>query len=102
YDEDHLQVDDIPEPKLQGPHDVIVRVGAAGLCRTALPSLERVCRATLARELPYALGHENAVWVHEVGESVTAVQPGDTVILHPKASCGVCAACRKGEDMHCT
>jgi NAD+-dependent secondary alcohol dehydrogenase Adh1 len=101
YDEDHLHIDDIPEPKLQGPHDVIVRIGAAGLCRTDLHIIEGVWRGTLDPELPYTLGHENAGWVHEVGDSVTAVQPGDTVILHPKASCGVCAGCRRGEDMYC-
>jgi NAD+-dependent secondary alcohol dehydrogenase Adh1 len=51
--------------------------------------------------LPYILGHENAGWVHEVGEAVTNVQPGDTVILHPTPTCGLCHACRAGDDMHC-
>jgi NAD+-dependent secondary alcohol dehydrogenase Adh1 len=51
--------------------------------------------------LPYILGHENAGWVQEVGSEVTNVQPGDTVILHPLASCGLCHACRAGDDMHC-
>jgi NAD+-dependent secondary alcohol dehydrogenase Adh1 len=51
--------------------------------------------------LPYTPGHENAGWVDSVGEGVTHVQPGDTVILHPVTTCGLCYACRAGNDMHC-
>jgi NAD+-dependent secondary alcohol dehydrogenase Adh1 len=51
--------------------------------------------------LPYVLGHENAGWVHEVGSAVTNVAVGDTVILHPTTTCGLCHACRAGNDMHC-
>ena len=41
-------------------------------------------------------------WVHEVGSAVTNVAVGDTVILHPTTTCGLCRACRAGDDMHCT
>jgi NAD+-dependent secondary alcohol dehydrogenase Adh1 len=51
--------------------------------------------------LPYTLGHENAGWVHEIGSAVTNVAVGDTVILHPTPTCGLCRACRAGDDMHC-
>jgi NAD+-dependent secondary alcohol dehydrogenase Adh1 len=51
--------------------------------------------------LPYVIGHENAGWVHEVGEGVSNVAVGDTVILHPQPSCGLCLPCRAGNDMHC-
>jgi NAD+-dependent secondary alcohol dehydrogenase Adh1 len=39
--------------------------------------------------------------VHEVGAAVTNVEVGDTVILHPTPTCGLCRACRAGDDMHC-
>ena len=39
--------------------------------------------------------------MHEIGEGVTNVAVGDTVILHPQPSCGLCLACRAGNDMHC-
>jgi NAD+-dependent secondary alcohol dehydrogenase Adh1 len=52
--------------------------------------------------LPYTIGHENAGWVHEVGSAVTNVAVGDTVILHPQPSCGLCHACRAGHDMQCS
>jgi NAD+-dependent secondary alcohol dehydrogenase Adh1 len=51
--------------------------------------------------LPYILGHENAGWVHEVGSAVTNVAVGDTVILHPTPTCGLCRASRAGDDLHC-
>ena len=54
-----------------------------------------------APTLPYTLGHENAGWVHEVGSAVSSVAVGDTVILHPTPTCGLCRACRAGDDMHC-
>lgn len=52
-------------------------------------------------ELPYTIGHENAGWVHAVGDAVTNVKVGDKVILHPLVTCGLCRACRFGDDVHC-
>jgi NAD+-dependent secondary alcohol dehydrogenase Adh1 len=95
-------VDEIAEPKLEGPLDVIVKVGGAGVCRTDLHILEGQWAEAMSPELPYVIGHENAGWVHEVGPGVTNVAPGDTVILHPQPSCGLCLNCRAGRDMHCT
>jgi NAD+-dependent secondary alcohol dehydrogenase Adh1 len=94
-------VDDIPEPKIAGPLDVIVKIGGAGVCRTDLHIIEGQWEAAMNPSLPYVLGHENAGWVHEVGSAVTNVAPGDTVILHPTPTCGLCHACRAGDDMHC-
>lgn len=102
YADDHLRIDDIDEPKIEAPHDVIVRIGGAGLCRTDLHIIEGILKDTFPDlRLPYTLGHENSGWVEEVGSSVTSVNPGDPVIVHPKRSCGVCLACRRGEDMYC-
>jgi len=94
-------IDDIPEPKLQGPLDVIVKVGGAGVCRTDLHIVNGDWAQAMNPDLPYVIGHENAGWVHEIGEGVTNVAVGDTVILHPQPSCGLCLACRAGNDMHC-
>jgi NAD+-dependent secondary alcohol dehydrogenase Adh1 len=100
YHEDPL-VDDIGEPTLSGPLDVIVKIGGAGVCRTDLHILEGQWADLQNPDLPYVIGHENAGWVHEVGEGVTNVAVGDTVILHPQPSCGLCMACRSGRDMQC-
>jgi NAD+-dependent secondary alcohol dehydrogenase Adh1 len=94
-------VDDVPEPKIAGPLDVIVKVGGAGVCRTDLHIIEGQWDAAMGTPLPYVLGHENAGWVHEIGSAVTSLAVGDTVILHPTPTCGLCRACRAGQDMHC-
>src|ERR1700689_3539402 len=95
-------IDDVPEPKISGPHDVIVKIGGAGGCRTDLKNMEGEWGAAMGTPLPYILGHENAGWVHEIGPGVPNVAVGDTVILHPLVTCGLCRACRAGDDMHCS
>ena len=94
-------VDEVAEPKIVGPWDVIVDVGAAGLCRTDLHINEGQWDPIQHPSLPYILGHENAGWVREIGSAVSNVAVGDTVIMHPLTSCGLCPACRIGQDSHC-
>jgi len=96
-----LKLDEADEPKVDGPLDVVVRIGAAGLCRTDLHIQEGQWAEKSQVELPYTPGHENAGWIHEVGSAVTNVEVGDTVIVHPFITCGLCRACRAGDDMHC-
>jgi NAD+-dependent secondary alcohol dehydrogenase Adh1 len=96
-----LQLEETDEPKAAGPLDVVVRIGAAGLCRTDLHIQEGQWAEKSQVELPYTPGHENAGWIHEVGAAVTNVEVGDTVIVHPFITCGLCRPCRAGDDMHC-
>jgi len=94
-------IDEVPEPSVESPLDVVVKIGGAGVCRTDLHIIEGQWAERTQTVLPYTLGHENAGWVHEVGSGVTNVAVGDTVILHPAPSCGLCRPCRAGDDMHC-
>jgi NAD+-dependent secondary alcohol dehydrogenase Adh1 len=55
-------LDDVPEPGIAGPLDVIVEIGGAGLCRTDLHILEGQWAEKSNVTLPYVLGHENAGW----------------------------------------
>ncbi len=100
YDE-RPTVEDVPEPTVRGPYDVVVQVGGAGLCRTDLHIVEGQWAERSNVALPYTLGHENAGWIREVGSAVEHLAPGDTVILHPLVTCGFCRACRAGDDVHC-
>ena len=100
--QEHPKVEEVAEPKITGPHDVIVRIGGAGLCRTDLHIIEGQMAELSGVSLPYTIGHENAGWVQEVGSAVSNVAVGDTVIVHPLITCGFCRACRAGNDMHCT
>jgi len=98
---DPLALDEVEEPRAVEPLDVVVRIGAAGLCRTDLHIQEGQWAEKSGVTLPYTLGHENAGWIHEVGSGVTNVEVGDTVIVHPYITCGLCGPCRRGDDMHC-
>jgi len=96
-----VRIVDVPDPKIDGPMDVIVKIGGAGVCGTD-NNIQRGL-ASPSPKLPYTLGHENAGWIEEVGAVAASVgmNRGDPVILHPLISCGLCRACRAGNDMHC-
>lgn len=95
-------VDEVPQPDLQGPQDVLVRIGGAGVCRTDLHLIDGWFKDLLPPvEIPLTLGHENAGWVEAVGDAVTSTRVGQAVIVHPLRTCGVCWGCRHGEDMYC-
>ncbi|MFI0352932.1 alcohol dehydrogenase catalytic domain-containing protein [Actinomadura sp. 9N407] len=94
-------LDDVPDPSVQGPHDVVVQVQGAGVCRTDLHIIEGQWAEKSGVSLPYVIGHENAGRVAEVGPAVTNVEVGDKAILHPLVTCGLCTACRAGDDVHC-
>jgi NAD+-dependent secondary alcohol dehydrogenase Adh1 len=96
------KIEEVAEPKITGPWDVIVRIGGAGLCRTDLHIIEGQWAEKSQVKLPYTIGHENAGWVEAIGSAVSNVAVGDTVIMHPLITCGLCRACRAGDDVHCT
>jgi NAD+-dependent secondary alcohol dehydrogenase Adh1 len=96
-----LELVDRPVPEVARPSDVLVRVGGAGVCATDLHAIDGLMEAA-GVSLPRVLGHENAGWVEEVGDGVTTVARGDAVVVYPPFSCGLCVACRRGNDMHCT
>jgi NAD+-dependent secondary alcohol dehydrogenase Adh1 len=95
-----VSYEDVPDPAITNPNDVIVRVGGAGVCRTDLHIVEGIWRDKSNVKLPYIMGHENAGWVEAVGKAVTGVKVGDSVICHPLVTSGHCLACRRGNDMH--
>ncbi|WP_190816354.1 NAD(P)-dependent alcohol dehydrogenase [Saccharopolyspora pogona] len=96
-----LRLTEVPTPEVTGPYDVIVRIGGAGVCRTDIHILEGQWAEKTGVALPYTIGHENAGWVHAVGSAVTNVAEGEKVIVHPLITCGLCRACRFGDDVHC-
>ena len=96
-----LKLDSVEEPKARRAAGRVVRIGAAGLCRTDLHIQEGQWAEKSGVDAALHTGHENAGWIEEVGSAVTNVEVGDTVIVHPYISCGLCGPCRSGDDMHC-
>ena len=92
--------EDVSDPAIKGPNDVIVRIGGAGVCRTDLHIIEGIWRSKVQVNLPHIMGHENAGWIEELGAGVTHLRVGDPVICHPLITSGHCLACRRGDDMH--
>lgn len=99
--ENFVTYEDVPDPKIENPNDVIVKVGGAGVCRTDLHIVEGIWRDQgVEPGLPYIMGHENAGWVEEVGSAVEGIKKGDPVICHPLATSGHHLIARRGNDMH--
>ncbi len=100
--EQFVRYTDVEDPRIDGPNDVIVRIGGAGVCRTDLHIVEGIWRSKVEVRLPYIMGHENAGWVEAIGRGVEGVKVGDAVVCHPLVTSGHCLACRRGDDMHAT
>jgi alcohol dehydrogenase len=80
-----------------GPGEVLVKIGAAGLCHSDLSVID----GNRPRPTPMVLGHEAAGIVQEVGRDVTDLQPGDHVALVFVPSCGHCLPCASGRPALC-
>jgi propanol-preferring alcohol dehydrogenase len=92
-----LELHEIPVPE-PGPHDVLIRVQAAGICHSDAHYRAGV---SPAGPLPLTLGHEVAGIIERAGESVIAFQPGERVCAHYLATCGSCAWCGGGHEQFC-
>jgi 2-desacetyl-2-hydroxyethyl bacteriochlorophyllide A dehydrogenase len=92
-----LTVTEVPDP-VPAPGEVVVRTGAAGVCRTDLKVLDGVIPTV---PLPLIPGHELAGEVVAVGEGVDAGQVGARVLVGLDLSCGICQYCSRGELDHC-
>jgi alcohol dehydrogenase len=80
-----------------GRDEVLVRIGAAGLCHSDLS----VINGDRPRPLPMALGHEAAGVVEEVGEGVADLARGEHVVMVFMPSCGHCLPCAEGRPALC-
>jgi len=97
---DRLEVrDDVPVPALRAPGDVRVRIAAAALNHLDLFTLGGLPGVTITP--PWVMGADGTGVVDEVGAAVTAVRPGDTVIINPGISDRTCEYCLAGEQSLC-
>jgi S-(hydroxymethyl)glutathione dehydrogenase/alcohol dehydrogenase len=91
-----LQIEEVRTTK-PGPHEVLVRTAAAGVCHSDLHFIEGAYRI----RLPVILGHESAGVVEQVGSEVRSAEPGDHVITCPSVYCGHCEHCLTGRMSLC-
>lgn len=89
---------DVPDPRIQNPSDVIVKVDTTTICGTDLHILKGDVPAVARGRV---LGHEGVGTITETGSSVTSLNVGDRVIISCIKSCGHCSNCRNGLYSHC-
>jgi len=92
-----VEVRQVPIPSV-GPTEVLVKVGAAGICHSDLHLLHFPVKI---REEPLTLGHEIAGTVAAVGAQVTGIADGDRGVVYLCWSCGVCRECVSGNENVC-
>ncbi len=93
-----LRVEKVPDPAIEEPTDLIVRVTSSGICGSDLHLYEVLGPFLDSGDI---LGHEAMGIVEEVGPEVTAVRPGDRVVVPFNISCGSCYMCGQGLQSQC-
>ena len=93
-----VRVDTVPDPRIQDPTDVVVRITTSGLCGSDLHLYEVLGPFLDAGDI---LGHEPMGIVEEVGPGVTELQVGDRVVVPFNVSCGTCFMCSDGLHSQC-
>ena len=91
---------EVPDPA-PGPGEVVIRIGGAGACHSDLHLMHDFEGGLLPWNPPFTLGHENAGWVHAVGDGVTRLQSGQPVAVYGPWGCGTCARCSVGIENYC-
>src|SRR6266508_5120414 len=93
-------IENVPVPALE-QGEVLVRVGACGICGTDLKIVAGVYKGSWPPSLPFIQGHEWAGTVAAVGDGATGLQVGDRVAAENHKGCGMCANCRRGRYNLC-
>jgi alcohol dehydrogenase, propanol-preferring len=88
----------VPDP---GPGQVLVKVGAAGLCHSDLHVIHEFDEGSMNASPPFTLGHENAGWVEALGPGARGIEVGEPVAVFGSLGCGVCAHCQTGDENLC-
>ena len=91
---------EIPQPE-PGPGQVLIRVGAAGICHSDLHVIHEFDAGVFNAELPFTLGHESAGWVEALGPGASGIEVGEAVAVYGPLGCGRCAHCQTGDENLC-
>ena len=92
-----VRVEEVPEPRIQDPCDVIVRVSASAICGSDL----HIYNGLIPQLRPMILGHEFMGIVTEIGSGISSLKPGDRVVVPFPIACGRCFFCEHGQPTHC-
>jgi propanol-preferring alcohol dehydrogenase len=98
-----LVLQQTPKPKIIHGEQVLVKVGATGLCHSDLHLVNGDWKKSIPLQLPKIPGHEIAGWIEEIGDSVPEglLQKGDKVAVFGGWGCGICTQCKNGNEQLC-
>ena len=92
-----VSVDNVPDPKIEKPDDVILRVTSTAICGSDL----HIYNGFFPQTKDMILGHEFMGIVEDTGSGVTKLQRGDRVVVPFPVACGGCFFCQLGLPGHC-
>ncbi|GAA3741371.1 glutathione-independent formaldehyde dehydrogenase [Spinactinospora alkalitolerans] len=92
-----VAVQEVPDPRIEDPTDVLVRITSSAICGSDLHMYEGRTEA----EPGIVFGHENMGVVEEIGSAVTSVSRGDRVVMPFNVACGFCRNCQAGFTGFC-
>jgi threonine dehydrogenase-like Zn-dependent dehydrogenase len=93
-----VRVDSVPDPRIEQPNDIVIKVTSSGICGSDLHLYEVLGPFMSEGDI---LGHEPMGIVEEVGADITNVRPGDRVVIPFNISCGHCWMCGQGLMTQC-
>jgi threonine dehydrogenase-like Zn-dependent dehydrogenase len=96
----HVRVEDVPDPSIVEPTDVIVKTRTTSICGSDLYLYLGEADALVAKGRT-TIGHEIVGEVVEVGDNVARFRVGDRITVPYSVSCGTCFSCRVGQTAHC-
>lgn len=96
-----MEMMDAPVPRIAEPTDVLIKMTTVGVCGSDVHYYVSGKIGSQVVEYPFAVGHEGAGIVQEVGPKVTRVKPGDRIAVDPAMSCWKCDQCLAGRPHTC-
>lgn len=93
-----VAVENVPDPKLLHPNDVIVKITSSCICGSDLHMYE----GRTAAKSGIVFGHENMGIIEEIGDAVKERKVGDRVVMPFNVACGFCKNCQRGFTGFCT
>jgi len=96
-----MEMKEIPEPVIINPNDVKIKMSVLGICGSDIHYYTQGQIGSQKVEYPFAVGHEGAGVVTEVGNAVTRVKPGDKIAIEPAMPCWECDQCLAGRHHTC-
>lgn len=96
-----MEMQDIPEPEIINPDDVKIKMTVVGICGSDVHYYNQGRIGSQVVEYPFAVGHEGAGRVEEIGKNVKRLSPGDVVAIDPAMPCWECDQCKAGRHHTC-